>query len=272
MQTKQITRERIINTLINSLQPLDYVGAVWEAGAASFNRIDQWSDIDIAIVVDDERVEEVFKVIEETIKTISELDLKFRLPEPTWHGHSQTFYRLKNTSPFLFLDIAVMKRSSRDKFLQYKIHGKPIVHFDKIAVVKDDPIQPEAFNDILEARLQMLRTTVALFQVLTLKELNRGNDLVALHFYLNYTCRPLVEVLRIKYSPYHYNFHCSYIYYELPADVVMRLHNLMFISDSKVLRRCREEAEAWFWEEINNIKQDDLKNKILHPNGDFKRG
>jgi hypothetical protein len=265
MNTNKITREKIITSFIATLQPLSYVCALWEAGAASFNRIDQWSDIDLYIVVDDEAIEEIFNVIERTIKTISEPELKFRLPEPTWHGHSQVFYRLKNTSPFLFLDIAVMKRSSKDKFLQYKIHGQPIVHFDKIDVVKDDPVQPEAFLDKLEARLQMLKVTFELFQVLTLKELNRGNEIEALGYYLNYTYRPLVEVLRIKYSPHHHNFHTSYIYYDLPADVVKRLHKLNFIANSGALGKCRTEAEAWFWEEINSIDRDALEKKILHP-------
>lgn len=262
MKTNQVTREKIIKTLVTTLQPLDYVYALWEAGAASLERLDQWSDIDLYVVVDDKRVEDIFKALEQTVKTISELDLKFRLPEPTWHGHSQVFYRFKNVSPFLFLDIAVMKRSSRDKFLQYKIHGEPIIYFDKIDVVKDDPIKPEAFLDKLEKRLQMLRTTFDLFQVLTLKELNRGNEIEALSYYTNYTYKPLVEVLRIKYSPYHYNFHHSYIYYDLPVDVVKRLHKLNFIANSEELAKCREEAETWFWEEINSINRDDLEKRI----------
>jgi hypothetical protein len=264
MIANSITREKIINTLVTSLRPLSHVHALWEAGAASFNRIDQWSDIDLYIVVDDESIEEVINVIEQTIKTISEPELQFRLPEPTWHGHSQVFYRLKNTSPFLFLDIAVMKRSSKDKFLQYKIHGQPIAHFDKIDVVKDDPVQPQAFLDKLEARLQMLRVTFDLFQVLTLKELNRGNDIEALSYYMAYTYRPLIEVLRIKYSSYHYNFHNSYIYYDLPDQIVKRLYKLNFIPNSEILGKCREEAEAWFWEVINSIKREDIEG-TLHP-------
>lgn len=264
MKPNHITRERIITTLVTSLQPLSYIYALWEAGAASFNRIDQWSDIDLYLVVDDEAIAETFKSMEEAFSNLSGLELEFRLPAPTWHGHSQAFYRLKNASPFLFLDIVVMKESSKDKFLQFQIHEEPIVYFDKKSLVKNDLIQPEAFLDKLEARLQMLRVTFDLFQVLTLKEINRGNDIEALSYYMTYTYKPLVEVLRIKYSPYHYNFHNSYIYYDLPDQIVKRLHGLNFIPDSKALSRCRDEAEAWFWKVIDSIGREHIE-RILHP-------
>jgi len=61
MQTNHITRERIIATLVTSLQPMSYIYALWEAGAASFNRIDQWSDIDLYLVVEDKAIPETFK-------------------------------------------------------------------------------------------------------------------------------------------------------------------------------------------------------------------
>ena len=40
--------------------------------------------------------------------------------------------------------------------------------------------------------------TFELFQMLTLKELNRHNDIEALVFYQSSTLRPLVEALNIK--------------------------------------------------------------------------
>jgi hypothetical protein len=266
MKKDKITREDITATLVTALKPLNYFYALWEGGSASFDRVDQWSDIDLYLVVEDEKVEDSLSSIEQSFLNLSEIDLKFRLPEPTWHGHSQVFYRLKKTSPFLFLDIVVIKKSSKDKFLQFRIHGKPVVYFDKIAVVKDDPIDPEYFLNKIQSRLEMLKTNFDLFQVLILKELNRSNEIEALSYYLSYTYRPLVEVLRIKYCPYHHNFHNSYIYYDLPPEVVKRLHKLNFIANSKELRQFQVEAEAWFWEVVKSINPDDLKRKISDQN------
>jgi len=262
MDKIKIVRNDIVGVLVDTLQPIDYVCAAWQAGAAAFDRVDEWSDIDFYVVVEDDRVEDTFKVIEKSIETLSEIELKYRLPEPTWHGHSQGLIRLKDTSPFLFLDIAIMKRSSKDKFLQYKIHNKPLVHFDKIGVAKDDPLDPDTFLKRIQSQIEMTKTKFKLFQVLTLKELNRGNTLTALSFYMAYTFRPLVEILRTKFCPQRYNFYTSYLHYDLPDDVAKRLEKLYFVADPGVLGKCREEVEEWFWKEVETIDFDDVKKKL----------
>lgn len=263
MEENTLERDELVTALVETLEPLPYIHAVWEGGAASWQRVDEWSDIDMYVVCDDERVEETFRVIEEAVGVLAKIDIKFRMPEPAWHGASQVFLRLKNASPFLFLDIAVMKRSGKEKFLQYKIHGKPLVHFDKSDVVKDDPVDPKKYFEQMKARLETLKNTFGLFQVLVLKEMNRGNEIEALSYYLSYVYRPLVEVLRIKYSPWHYRFFTTYIYYEIPADVVQRLKRLYFVKDLQALVACRTEAEKWFWETVQSIDLDDIKKTLL---------
>ncbi len=262
MTQRNIERNDLVATVVKALKPLDYIHAVWEGGAASFDRVDEWSDVDLYVVCDDEGVEDTFAVMKQAISSMSDIALEFRLPEPTWHGHSQVFWRLADASPFLFMDIAVMKKSSKDKFLQYRLHGKPFIHFDKIGVVKDDPIEPEGYFQQIKARLEMLKTNFRLFQVLVLKELNRGNDIEALSYYVSYIFRPLVEVLRMKHSPWHYRFFTTYVYYEMPAEIVTRLQHLYFIPDAVALRTCREEAETWFWEIVASIDFGELKQKL----------
>ena len=59
------SRDSIARLLTEALRPLPYVHAFWEAGAAALNRVDEWSDIDLYIVVDDaEAVSETFLVVE----------------------------------------------------------------------------------------------------------------------------------------------------------------------------------------------------------------
>ncbi len=262
MRDVQIERNDMVEALVKDLKSLSYVHAVWEGGAASWKRVDEWSDIDMYVVCDDNRVEDTFQALEKTVSALSEIDIKFRMPEPAWHGASQVFLRLRNTTPFLFLDIAVMKRSSREKFLQYAIHGKPLVHFDKIGIVKDEPIRHEEYLDSIKKRLETLKITFELFGVLVLKEINRGNDMEALSYYLGYVFRPLVEALRIKYYPLHYRFFTTYIYYELPEDVLKRLHRLYFVSDVETLIRCYKEAESWFWKTVDSIDLSSVKRNL----------
>jgi len=63
----------------------------------------------------------------------------------------------------------------------------------------------------------------------------------------------------MEYSPYHYNFHTRYVYYELPDDIVQRLENLFFVGSMDELAEKRRQAEAWFGEVAAQLDQELLK-------------
>jgi hypothetical protein len=109
-------------------------------------------------------------------------------------------------------------------------------------------------NKRLRDRIASLRVTFEMYQILTLKELNRGNPLEALAFYNGYTLRPLVEVLRMRYDPTRYNFHTRYIHYNLPAEVVRILESLFFVANTEDIRAKRAQAETWFYETLEQIQ------------------
>ncbi len=262
MTSKNLERSDIVEQLINVLKPLEFIHTVWEGGAASWRRLDQWSDIDLYVVCDDERVEDTLGILEKAVTGMSEIDLRFRVPEPAWHGHSQVFWRLKGASPYLFLDIAVMKRSSKDKFLQYQIHGEPLVHFDKAGIVKDDAVDKAEYVAQMEKRIETLKVQFEMFQVLVLKEINRGNAMEAMSYYVGYTLRPLVEALRMKLTPWHYRFFTTYIYYELPPEINERLERLYFVGDLEGLKERRADAEKWFWETVAEIDSQNIKKAL----------
>lgn len=248
-----LSRQQIIAALREALEPLDHVHAMWEGGAAAFHRVDEYSDIDLLVDVDDDGVAAVPATVERRLADLSPIQLKYDVPQPTWHGHWQTFYRLSGTSEFLLLDFVVIKHSNPEKFLQPEIHGRALVHFDKANVVQCPPLQVESAMARLKARLDSLRVTFDLFQSLTLKELARGNDLEALAFYQGFTLRPLVEVLRIRHKPTRHGFHTRYIHYDLPADVVTALQRLFFVNGAEDLRLKRDQAERWFHDTLEQI-------------------
>ena len=256
MANSGLKREEIIKALKERLEPLDFVLAMWEGGAAAFGRVDEWSDIDLQVAAQDDRVAEVLPIVEEVLLSLSPIDIKYEIPQPTWHGHAQTFYRLGNASEYLLIDFVVIKQSSPLKFLEPEIHGNAIVHFDKANIVHVDPLDRAALDAKLKERLSALRVTFDLFQILTLKELERRNDIEALAFYQGYTLRPLVEALRIRFAPTRYNFHTRYVQYDLPADVVQKLEALFFVKDVFDLRAKREQAERWFYQALDEIHID----------------
>ncbi|MFO7619459.1 MAG: nucleotidyltransferase domain-containing protein [Thermoplasmata archaeon] len=258
----QLTRKDVLDTLTEALEPLDYVLAFWEGGAAGFGRADEWSDIDAQAIVDDDRVEEVFKAVDAAVEKLGGTVAKFRLPEPTWHGHSQCFYKLKDASPFLLIDLAIMKEHTEaDKFDVWATHGKPIVRFDKNGLIREAKLDPEAHAKAIMKRLDMLKNLFEIFHIMPMKETNRGNHIEAMFFYLGQTYRPLVEALRMKHCPQRYNYATRYVYYDLPPEVVKRLEGLTFFKPEEMEAKVGEVRE-WFREAANSISVDDIRAKL----------
>ena len=240
-----LTRSQLLTALHTAIEPLPYAQAMWQGGAAAFNRADEWSDIDMLIEVEDGRVAEALAVVEQTVLTLSPIALRYEIPQPAWHGHFQVFYRLAEASEFLMLDLVLIEHSHPNKFLEREIHGEAVVLFDKTGVVNPLPLDRAAWAIKLKERLAALRVTFPLFQPLVTKELHRRNALEALAFYQAMTLRPLVEALRIRHCPARYNFHTRYTQYDLPAAVNQRLAPLFFPRDLEDIRAKHAEAAQW---------------------------
>lgn len=241
-------RAQVVDTLRTLLLDLPVVRAAWLGGASAFDRVDEWSDIDLNIIVEDDAVDRAFAAVEEGLEALGGIDLVHEIPSPTWHGHAQKFYRLKNASPFLLIDFVVQRRSAGNRFLEAEIHGHPRILFDHDRLAGPVPLDSERHERALAARKAQLPVLFDLFQVLVLKELNRGNDIEALSFYHAFTLRPLVEALRIRYAPHHSSFHTRYIHYDLPPGIVDRLRTLFFVRDADDLRNRLAEAGSFFQE------------------------
>jgi predicted nucleotidyltransferase len=247
-----MTREIIIQRLVDVLEPLDYVYAFYEGGAAAFRRIDEWSDLDLYIVVDDGKVQETFVAVEKALETLSPIAQKLDVPQLPWPGVSQAFYMLQQTSKYLLIDLAILKLNSSEKFLEPSVHGKVIFHLNKIQL-KTPQLDKREFTNKLRQRMERLKVRFTMFNIFVQKEINRGNTLEAIDLYLNLTLGSLVEVLRIRYMPLHYDFRMRYVHYELPHDTILKLESLYFVRDEKDLQEKYDEATEWFQKAISEI-------------------
>ena len=259
-----LTRDSIIRTLTAELQPLPPVHAFWEAGAAAFNRIDEWSDIDLYIVVDDAAaVAETFQIVEKALTALSPIRLKHEVSWPATSGIYQKFYRLAGTSEFLLVDLAVMTLSAPDKFLVREIHGEAVFLFNKGDTVRIPRLDTEAFVLGLLERRRRLVERMELFGPFVPKEIHRGNWLEALEFYRGVVLQSLVEALRMHYGPVHYDFRMRYVYRELPPDVLRRLERLAFVKDPDDLAAKYPQALAWFREAIDAVDERQVRRQIV---------
>jgi len=246
-------RDAIVAAVKEALEPLPFVDALLEGGAAAWRRIDAWSDLDLNVFADDASVDEVFRIIEDALRRLSPIEHVFVAHGPSEGGMQQKFYRLERASPFLLVDLAVLTSAAREKFLEPEIHGDNLVYFDKTGITKSPPLDRVAFDGKLRARLAHLRDETEMFHVFVEKEANRGNWIEAIDNYRVYVIGPLLEVLRMKYGPLHHHFRSRYVHYELPRDVVARLQSLFFVSGPEDLQIKYREALRWFREVVEDF-------------------
>jgi predicted nucleotidyltransferase len=245
---RKLTRETVIKTIVDFMKHLEYVHALYEGGAIAFDRIDEWSDIDLYIVVDDEKVNETFDAVEVALKSLAPIKHKYVVPKLPWPGVSQSFYRIEQTSEYLLIDLAVIKLSSPEKFLEPHIHGKVVFYINKFDEIKVPIMNKEELEENLKQKLEQLRDRFAVFNINVQKEINRGNYLEALILYNSITLGSVVDALRIKYSPFHHDFKTRYVRYELPKQIVRELQRLYFVKDITDLMKKYREGTRWFYE------------------------
>src|SRR5205807_7579407 len=116
-RSEELSRLSIVQAMTDALEPLSFIQAFYEGGAAAFHRIDVWSDIDLYIVVDDAMVPKTFRVVEKVLASLSPIRLIHEEPWPAASGIFQKFYRLEKAGKFLLVDLAVLTVSAPDKFL-----------------------------------------------------------------------------------------------------------------------------------------------------------
>lgn len=257
----EIDRGAVNQAVARALEPLDYVHALWEAGAASWDRVDRWSDIDLNVDADDDRVEDVFQSVDAALESLSRIEIRYAIPYPPSHNYAQVFYRLAGASPFLFVDLAVFRHSAADKFLQAEIHGPPVFLFNK-GETQANPLDHDALLSTIIERAERLRLRYGIFGCFVEKETHRGNWIEALGNYQRIVLDTLLELLRIRYHPLHFNFATRYVHYELPPRVVRRFARLSFVRDEEDLRRKSRAADRWLREELAAIDRKAIAGKI----------
>lgn len=249
-----LKREEILKCIVASIEPLDYVYAAWQCGSAAFGRVDEWSDIDIAVDVEDDKVREIFNVTDKALETLSPIESTYECSQPMSEGAYQKVYKLKDVSKFLIVEICAVRHSAPDKFLQKEIHGEVFVHFDKKNVTKYKSIDKKEFAKKLEQRLEKIKSLFNIYQILIYKELNRKNYIEAVAFYNNFSLSLLLEAIRIRYSTYRFDFRTRYVYYDLPKEVVKKLNEFYFIKDGEDLKHKHEETIKWFNEVVEELE------------------
>lgn len=242
--TAPLAREPIIDALRRGLEPLAECDAAWIGGSAAFGALDEFSDVDLVAVVDDAAFDAVFAAAEGALEALSPIVLRHEVTGQP--GFRQRFYRQRDASEFLVVDLALLPRSQPVKFLGRELHGEARILFDKTGALVEPPFDEAAERAAAAARVAPLRAAFELFQHLPEKELRRGRTAEAVQFYHAYTLRPLAEALRLRHRPLRRIFGLRYLERDLPPAVAAELRDLSFVADPADLRIKLDRARARF--------------------------
>lgn len=229
-------REKIVTALIKLYEPIEDVFAAWENGSTAFNRLDEYSDIDLAVECEKEIIPSLIEKTEKVLEEVVGIEARYEIKQNPFPGMEQVFYKFKNTSPFLLLDIGFLKHGeNKEGFIQPEIHGEVKVHFDKIGLTEVKELEKGEWDKKMAARVELIRKRHEIFSVMPLKELPREQYVDAFAFYNGFYLNTLVELLRIKYKPFRYNFGLRYLKYDLPPEVFAEVEQFVFIKDAEDL-------------------------------------
>ncbi len=238
-------RELIKDRFKAELEKQDYVLAFFEGGSASFGRADEYSDLDFGIVVKDEAEELAVKLIYQIMQGIAPIETSFIMPQPAWHGFWQGFFHLQGSSPYLLLDICIIKQSAKSYLTEEVMHGKAVVFFDHTGRVGKEKTDMAEIERVIPGRISRARFINGMLHNFVDKEVSRNRLVDAIDLYYGMLLRTLVELLRIKHDRVRFSFGCRYLSYDLPPEIYDRLQGLFLISDAADLLRKKEIVHIW---------------------------
>lgn len=233
----EIDRDIIINLIKDRFISMNEVYAYWLEGADGLNAVDEYSDIDIWLDVEDGFEDMVFQVAEEELSKLGKLDFNFKVN----HRHSkihQRYYHIEGTSEYLLIDFCIQSHSidsNEGKFVEGDILEFPKVIFDKSDVITISKNDEEIDGSLMKNIVNEIKGKYEQHSRV-IKYVERNNYPEAFIYYLKYVADPLVELIRIKYTPKYHDLHLIHISNHIPQQEVKWLEYYYQISSLNDIR------------------------------------
>lgn len=207
----------IVEHLKARLEVRDDVYAFWIEGSIPQGYADEYSDMDLWLSVDDDKIFAIYDVIEDILNEIAPIDFKNVFKNSGELGHN--VYHLKGMSEFLTLDINTQKLS-RNVLLTRGIDDAEIV-FDKRNIVK---FEERKLSDLdIESERKKLQDFYEQMRPNVIKNVRRGKNLEALGYY-HQILRYVIKFLRVKYGlSEKIEYDLKHVYRDIPRAEIGQL-------------------------------------------------
>ncbi|MBN2461701.1 MAG: hypothetical protein JXB60_08835 [Candidatus Cloacimonetes bacterium] len=223
-------REIFISKLKELLSDDTEILMAWEGGSAATGYLDEYSDVDLGIICADCAVEKTFNLIESYLEKEYGLKHRYRLPEPSWHGHAQCYYILDHTPPLFFLDLLIEKESAGNRFLESNRHGQAVIWFDRKNMGDTSPTPETETRKKIKQILIKLQDSFPIVFIDIRKLIRRGKIIDAFYAYYQMLTR-MSYLYNIKYRPAKYDFGLRYTYRDFPAEIIRELESMVQVKD-----------------------------------------
>jgi len=227
--------------LIELIKPwalkMPYICAAWEGGSAATHRLDEFSDLDLTLVVDEDHVEQAFTDFKNFITQHVHIIRSYRVPEPAWHGVSQCFYQIDQVTPFLYIDLAVMKRSHPDKLMEQDRHGQAVVWFDHDHVYDSSPSSQQVIEERVHKMIQSVAQTDFLIELEIEKGIARHEFLDVYPTYYSFISRHLAVMLNVEYRKERVDFGLRYARLDYASCDTKLIQDALTVKDVDELER-----------------------------------
>lgn len=249
-----LLRENILESLLRSIEECFLVEGCWEGGAAANNCLDQYSDIDLILCVDDENIEETFDYLEKCIRNISPISKKWRVPEPTWNGHSSCHYKLEGAAEYFLIDITIIKRTKIENSFEFERHGDLVEYINKQNINISGSANNESFWERSEKRLNMIEESFPFYKSIVTKGILRERPFDTLAFY-RILVDFYIDLLGMKYRPFRYDFKLRYVSKDFPEKELENIERFSFVSGLGDMKANLDFLEGYVFDLISELKK-----------------
>jgi hypothetical protein len=199
--------------------------------------------------------EQAYEAVENALSELAELDYKYVMK----HGHPkirQRIYHLAGSSEYLMIDFC-WQLHSRPKNEYAYIRGNLVesakVVFDKSNVVRFVDYHTadyEAQNNALLADCKYRHSQYSRVE----KYIRRGHFLEAYAYYNRYVLEPLINLLRLIYTPVNADYYLVHISRHLSQDKLQKLEYFAQIPSLDAMNERIPLAKQWFDELLKELE------------------
>jgi len=230
-------KEKITNELKQLWQADKKIHTFWEGGSVATGFDDDYSDLDAALICDDDYVEEVFTKTEKLLDESYGISEKFRVPEPCWHGHSQSFYLLNDSPKFFYIDLFVQKVSAGNRLMESNRHGSSYVWFDKKDLMDSTSMPEKEYRNKIVQKLRLFRDSFFINKIELEKQIVREREVDAMDGYIKMIIGRLAFLFNVKNRPAKHDFGLLYSYREWSQGDHEFVKEMLYVKDLNDLRK-----------------------------------